>query len=131
MGFETKLTPVKIGLPEMLNALWDELQQASQEAISRNEGRFLFEEAEIEIAVAVEAETSSKFSLHVVEFGGGLKGSRTATVRVKVKQYTEKLAKNTDGRLVFFVDKSTVPGGAADVRPRSREEARRLKGAKD
>lgn len=124
MNFETKLTPVKIGLTEMLEALWGELYQAGAKAIERGEGRFVFEEAEIEVAVAVEAKSDAKFSLHVVEFGGGLAGTRTATVRVKVKQLTPEVAKDPS-RLVMWVEPSDEQPSIGGARATSREDARK------
>ena len=101
MEFETKLTPVRIGLPTMLNALWDELVSAATEAQQRGDRRFFFEEAEIEVGIGVEAKAEGKLNLHVVEFGSGLTGTRTATVRIKVTQYTEELAAQNPKKLAF------------------------------
>jgi hypothetical protein len=126
MSLETKLTPVKIGLSEMLESLWDEIQEAATKAQIRGDSRFVFEEAEIEVAIAVEAESKTKFSLHVVEFGAGLTGTRTATLRIKVKQYTASTA--NDGTAIFLVDPKSLPG-EKDRRPESIEEARRAVGA--
>ena len=121
---EAKLTPVKIGLTEMLDSLWEELKKASLAAEARGDGRFVFEEAEIEIAVTAEAETQTKFNLYVVELGAGVNATRQATVRVKIKEFTEEMRSNYTGRMVFKSERSNI--NAPDVRAVSPEHAEEL-----
>jgi len=130
MEFETKLTPVRIGLTQMLQALWDEIAKASIAAQERNEGRFAFEEAEVEVAVEVEAKSETEFDLFVAKFGAGLTGTRTATLRIKLKQWTEAMAQTDPGKWVFVDEMGSPTSRAIETKPRSRDEARRVKGAK-